>query len=310
MSATFRLLNGLKLANLIERVGGPNPTERLAALRLVLGGFALGYLLLRGPHLLGYAGFSPDRFSPVGVVSLLPAPVSPWVHYLLYLAAVVSGFAFVLGVRFRLVAPVFAALVLWLTSYRNSWGMIFHTENLMVLHLVLLSLFPAADAWSLDARRPARQKHSAPNHAWGVLSLSLITTLTYLVAGVAKLHNTGIEWALGDVLRAQVAYDNLRKLELGSFHSPLGVALVPYAWLFPPLGVMSLAIELFSPLCLLGQRSSRVWAVCAWGFHAGVLLLMAVIFFYPLFGVAYASFFPVERLPKLRRVGEWLAGSR
>jgi hypothetical protein len=38
---------------------------------------------------------------------------------------------------------VFALLLLWVTTYRNSWGQVFHTENLMVLHVVL-AVSPAA----------------------------------------------------------------------------------------------------------------------------------------------------------------------
>ena len=38
-----------------------------------------------------------------------------------------------------------------MTTYRSSFGMIFHTENLWVVHVALLATAPAADAWSIDA---------------------------------------------------------------------------------------------------------------------------------------------------------------
>ena len=38
-----------------------------------------------------------------------------------------------------------------------------------------------------------------------------------------------------------------------------------------------------------------MWAVAAWGFHLGVVALMAIAFPYPLLGLAYAPLFRIER---------------
>jgi len=52
--------------------------------------------------------------------------------------------------------PLFALLFALVTSYRSSFSMIYHSENLMVWHVLVLGLAPSADAWSWDARgRPA-----------------------------------------------------------------------------------------------------------------------------------------------------------
>jgi hypothetical protein len=73
--------------------------------------------------------------------------------------------------------------------------------------------------------------------------------------------------------------------------------LVGHAWLFPPLAVATLAVELGAPLALLGGRVARVWALLAWGFHVGVAAVMAIVFPYSLLGIAFAPFFNVEQLP-------------
>ena len=62
------------------------------------------------------------------------------------------------------------------------------------------------------------------------------------------------------------------------------------------MAALSLAVEFSAPLVLLNPRVARWWCVAAWSFHAGVLVLMAIMFHYPISGVAYASFFPVEAL--------------
>lgn len=269
------------------------PRERLALLRICIGAYAWIYLLARARDLLAPARYSAGAFAPLGVVSLLAAPLPPLALYAIYGASLFCGALFVLGAAYRWVAPMFALSLLWMLSYRHSWGMIFHTDNLLVLHVALLALAPAAEAYAVP-RRSTAQPASAEN-GWVVRALCLVTCAAYVVAGVAKLKLSGVSWAGGAALREQIAYDALRKIELGSVHSPLGPWLLPYGWVFAPLSVFSLAAELLAPLALLGGRWAASWCACAWLFHVGVLGTMAIVFPYPLSGVAYLAFFPIER---------------
>ena len=277
------------------------PARRLAALRLLVGGFATIYLGARVVHLVSFVDFPAKNFAPVGVVSLLSAPLPAPLVIASVALALILALAFTLGWRFRFTGPAFAAVLLWVLSYRNSWGMVFHTENLLVLHALVLGLTRSADAWSLDARRGGSPQPGA--YGWPIRLLALLTVATYVIAGVAKLRLSGLAWVDSDLLRNYIAYDNLRKLELGDFHSPIGAALVAHGWLFPPLAATSLALELLAPLALMGPRLARAWALAAWAFHAGVLAVMAIFFPYPLFGFAFAPLFAVERLPLWRWLG-------
>lgn len=286
------------------------PPERLAALRVIVGAFAWIYLVVRGAHLTGYAQFHARNFAPVGVTSWLTDPLSPALVYAIYALTLLVGLGFVAGARYRLSGPLFAAGFLWVTTYRNSWGMIFHTDNLVALHLGALALAPAAEAWSYDARGC----EPPPPHGrfgWAVRSLCCITVASYVLAGIAKLRNAGWVWSDGNILREHVAYDALRKIELGSFHSPVGAWLVEYAWPFQILGVLTLVLELGAPLALLDRRIRTAWVLGIWGFHLGVIALMAITFAYPVSGAAFASFFAVERLgthPRTRRLARWFTG--
>lgn len=280
------------------------PPERLAGLRILIGGFAAVYLAARLPNLIGLAELS--GFAPVGVTTALAGPLPPALVIAQALLALGLGLAFTLGWRFRVTGPAFAFALLWVLTYRNSFGMVFHTENLTVLHVLGLAFAPASDAWSLDARSAAARGAPPPapsrRHGWPVRLLALATVVAYVIAGVAKLRLSGLSWATSDLLRNYVAYDNLRKLLLGDTYSPFGAWLVGEAWLFPPLALGSLLMELLAPLALVGPRLARVWALSAWAFHAGVLAVMAIFFPYPLFGLAFAPLFAVERWPLLRRL--------
>lgn len=275
---------------------GEAPPERLAMLRILTGGFALVYVAARMPHLLGVTRFGAEQFAPTGVVSLLDAPLAGAIHHGLVIATAVAAIGFLLGYRYRVTAPVFALLLLWTLSYRNSWGMIFHTENLLVIHVGLLALVPAADAWSIDARQGRRLASDPRAYGWVPRLMSAVTCLAYLLAGIAKVRYGGDAWISGDILRHHVAIDAVRKEVLGSVASPLAGPLIRSGWLFAVLAITTMVLELGAPAAMLGGRVAAVWVVGIVGFHYGVLALMAIGFPYPMSGIAFASFFRAERL--------------
>lgn len=272
----------------------PAPAERLAALRILVGGFAFLYLTTRLPLFLGYARFPARDFVPLGVTRLLEEPLAPGAHVAILVATIALAAAFVAGVFYRFTAPLFALFLLWILTYRSSWSMPFHTENLLALHVIVLALAPAADAWSVDARRRDAPP-PAESYGWPLKLMAALTCLTYVLAGIAKLRLGGLAWAEGEFLRDQVAVDNLRKVLLGSDASPLASPLLEHPWLFEVMAIATLAIELGAPIALAGGRVALAWSLAAWGFHVGVVALMAIVFPYPLVWVAYAPFFAAER---------------
>lgn len=301
----------------LHRIGrwwrAPAPVTRLAALRVIIGGFALGYVLIRAPHLADFGARANWQFEPVGVADILASPLPGGVVQLLVALTAVSGLAFVLGWRYRWTGPAFALLLLWVATYRNSWGQVFHTENLMVLHALILAFSPAADALSLDARRSGglREDSPQPDYGWPIRLMCAVTVLTYFISGQTKLRVAGLDWITTDSLRNHVAYDNLRKAELGDSYSFIGAEIVRHGWLFPPLAAFALIAELGAPLALLSSRLAKLWVACAWLFHAGVLATMAILFPYPLAGIAFAPFFEVEKLRLPSALGgRWLQRAR
>lgn len=269
------------------------PPERLALLRILVGLFAVVYLLSRAVGISRAASQSASMYQPVGAAKLFEAPLAPSVVLAIWGVSIVLGLAFLVGLRFRVTGPLFALGLLFTLSYRNSFGMVFHTENLLTLHVLLLSVTDASAAYSLDARGRSTPE-PAQRFGFGVRALSIATAFAYFLAGVAKLKSVGWSWALGDTLRNHVAHDNLRKLLLGDSYSPIGIWLAAHPWVFPPLAIFALVLELGAPLALVSARVGRWWSVLMWGFHLGVLLVMWILFPYPLVGVAFASFAQLE----------------
>jgi hypothetical protein len=172
----------------------------------------------------------------------------------------------------------------------------------MVLHALALACAPAADAWSLDRRRRGPAAPPAAGYGWAIRLAAALTAATYVLAGIAKLRIAGPAWIDGELLRNQIAIDNLRKALLGDWIAPLAIPLLDHPSGLTIFCALTLAIELGAFALLAGGRVARLWIAGAWGFHLGVVLLMNIWFPYPLLGLAF--------LPALRpeRPLAWLAG--
>ncbi len=265
----------------------PARPELLAYQRIATGLFAVGFFIVRFTHITGVRHFSADRFDPVGPVALLiDRPLEDPLVVGIAAVALASAVAVTLGWRYRVTAPICALAVLWSLTYLHSWGVVLHTDNLLTLHLLVLAVVPAADALSLDARRTRARWAPSGSYRWPLVVLGLVTSLAYVVAGWAKIRNGGLDWLDGEVLRAHVASDNLRKELLGDLVSPFAAPLVGIAWIWAPMALGALVIELGAPLAVLVHRWALAWAVLAWAFHVAVLAIMSILFPYQLLGVA------------------------
>jgi len=296
------------------------PPERLAMFRILLGTFTFCYLLARLPVFLSLADGRPGRFEPVGVLSAVSEPLPSILVHVTTALALGSALAFAAGWRFRLSGPMLAAAMLILGTYRSSWGQLLHFENLLVLHLLIVGFSPAAHVWSVNASRVSSwsgnvrlvnvrsidrqrvatgdtsQSAASGRYGWPLKLAALTTTVTYVLAGVAKLRYGGVGWLLGDTLRNHVAYTATRLDLLGGVPSPLAKPFVAQGWLSVPTAIATVIIELAAPIAFLSPSLRRVWMLSAWLMHLGILGLMFIVFPYPLFGLAFAPLYKLERL--------------
>jgi hypothetical protein len=272
-----------------DRYFAPVPARRLALVRSLTFGYAAVWLVARARYVWDVGGLPDRRFQPVGVLTVTAAPPGRPVVMVIWAVALTCSVAVAAGRAIRVTAPVGAAAVLLTATVTSSFGQVFHTEHLLVLHLGIL----AVASWSPDVGAP---RAAGTISGWPLRLMMATVAAVYVVAGVAKLRHGGTAWLTGDVLRAHVAADNLRKLLLDDLHSPLGGWLSGVGWLWPPIGTLTIAVEVGAPIALLGGRVRSVWIGTAWLFHVGVLVLMAITFPYQLTGVAYAAFLPVERV--------------
>lgn len=296
------------------------PARRLALFRVLVGAFALVYLVVRFGAFWATATLT-DGFDPVGVLAPLDRPLPADLVRALVASAPVLAAAVAAGLWFRVTGPAFAVVLALVLTYRSSWGRLLYFDNLLLLHAVVLALSPAADDLALRLRpRPAPDTPPTtrptgpapagegsddddPRYGWPLRLCALITVTTYVLAGAAKLRIGGLAWLSGDTLAHHVAFSAARLEVLGGTPSPAARLVLQHAsWLLAPAAVATVLLELGAPLALW-HRLRTPWVAGLWGFHAAVAVTMFVLFPYPLVGVAFAPLYRLERwrFPERRR---------
>jgi len=295
-----------------------NALQRLAIMRAVMGTYAVVWTIIRAANIIDTSQQPSRRFDPVGPLWFLDHPLPVWVTIVSIIAVMVAGAGLIVGWRYRATAPIAAVAFLFLTTYRNSWGHIIHTENLASLHLLVLAIAPAAAVWSLDSRRAAADRSTSTDDGWwAVNSMAVLAVGTYFVAGMAKLRISGLHWIDGDVLLHQVAFDNARKIVVGAPASPFAGFFLSQRWAMAPAAIGAMIIELGAPLALIKERFAITWVTAAIMMHLGILAIMAILFPYQLLAIAMLPLLPVEaraagalqRHPRLANFLRWHRGS-
>lgn len=275
------------------------PAERLAAFRIAVGIFVVVYLIGRLPVFLALAHRPEADFEPVGLLAPFADPPRGAFVTGTIVVALVAGVCATVGWRYRPAIIVATGAVLFLMTLRSSWGQLLHFENLMVLQLGVLVASPAADAWSIDAARGDDGDgdcEPSPRYGWPLAVAALVTVVTYIVAGVAKLRDGGIDWIVGETLRNHIAYSAARLDVIGGTPPLFAEFAVRHAWVLPVFAFAAVVVELSAPVVFIGPRCRNVWVAAAWMMHAGIFATMSVGFPSPLFGLAFAPMFALERI--------------
>lgn len=276
----------------------PLAPQRLALIRIATGAFSLWYLLNRVSLFSNLSESGAAMFDPVGAVAWLQAPLpDSWVQAF-FACTLALNLAYLIGWKFRQTGPLFALSLLVLFSYRNSWSMIYHDMNALVLQVLVLGFAASAGAYAWDARQSDHKHIAHWRYGWPLKLVCAVTTLTYFVAGIAKVKSElGWGWATGESLRTQVAADTLRKEVLGGGSAtPLFEWMYEHSWMFMIMGVATLILELGALLALTHRRAGMVWAVLTWLMHWGIFFVMGITFRFQLSGFIFLPFFDLEKI--------------
>lgn len=272
---------------LLARWVAPVPAARLAILRAAVGAWAVATLLARRGEFVGAIAVGAGEFQPTGIVRLLPAPLDPSTFAALYDATLALAAAWTLGLGWRVVAPAFSLALLFVLSYRVSFGIMYHHAHVAMLHVIALSCAPAA-----SFRRDA-----PPVAGWPARLMRVIVVASYVQSGWSKVHDVGWAWATGENLAGHVTHVALARELLSEGSASAGALwMLRHPEVLAAAAAGTLVLELGAPLMLLHRRIAVAWALALWAMHVVILAVMDIDFRYYTTGLVFLCFLPVERL--------------
>ncbi len=282
---------------------GPISARPLGAYRIVFGLIYLANLailapeadvwlsdagILRGSEARELAG--PFRLSPLQWVQ------DPLTIRLVLIAAAIVAVLFTLGWRTRMMSLLLYGLTLSI-HHRNLLTASGADSFLMILTFLLM-LSPCGAAYSLDARRIARQRGTVAEPLILPWSQRLIQIqLAVIYFATAYLKALGASWTDGTALYYVLSNGEARRFTLGLIEWPLAIRVLTYA---------ALIVEFALPF-LLWFRASRPWIILAGlGLHGSILLTVNIPIFGELMTSCYLLFLTAPELDALlRRLNPW-----
>lgn len=254
--------------------------EHLAVLRIVV--FSIWLILIATMDTSVYPLLPEGLSDARGVGNLLGLPLllqSPAIVRGLWIAAMIGCAFCILGLRpYGAMATITAVLVLYHDALMKSFGSYTnHAQVIPLLLVLILPLFPAADAFSAS-----RSQRTSPARPWlyrvPLLAAAAILCLSYSFIGARRLFLGGVGIYTDDsMLRWIVA----RTLEYGAHDLSVGLSVLDVQWLWPLLGaglLITTVFEVLSPLALRPTRFRYFWLGVIALFHLSTLMLMDIFF--------------------------------
>lgn len=262
---------------------GPGPLARVARLRVAVYLMTVLDVLFFVTDPIDHGDVPAALYRPLPVRELLHLPQPSPVYTRVLLGVVLlSAVVAAVGRLPRLAGWVCAVGMLDWVSNGMSYGKVDHDHFALVVALFVLPSAGRA-AWS--------ERRWSEAAGWALRLVQVAVVATYFLSAVAKLRESGWQWASSATLLGALAGRG---------------ATQPAHWLSTQLFVTQvfqwivICMELLSPVMLWLRGRVLYAAVAFWvGFHASTYLLLT-IHFLPT-AICLLAFLPLERLRRPRR---------
>jgi hypothetical protein len=227
------------------------------------------WLVLSRPDLPSLSAWPRELWSGVGPALaaryLIGAP--PWAEWAAFVLLHVALIAVLAGAWSRVAAFVSALLLYHFASFEevlwHSVGPYFRGFTLPLLGLFVVSFAPV----------PRRGVRSS-DHRWPVALVQVFVVLHYLLPAWAKLTTHGLDWASGAVVRDAIVATATAMDQV----PPAAYRVAASPFLCGLIGVLTLGMELLSPLALVSRPAAIVLVALAVVGHVGIAATMGAVF--------------------------------
>ncbi|HKP76912.1 MAG TPA: hypothetical protein VJT67_15385 [Longimicrobiaceae bacterium] len=186
------------------------------------------------------------------------------------------------GLRARWTVPAAALAYLLYAHILRSYAWSYHMGLIPLHALLVLSLTPCGDGWSLDrvlrARRglPVAPPEPRLRYGMGRFLVWMAIAIPYTMAGFSKLRKGGALWWRGEHMKQMIVSTVVEPMQFG-FRTAF-VALHWPGWIWDALGLMAIVGELTFVLVLVSRLARRLLPLIMVGMHVGILFMQNILF--------------------------------
>jgi predicted DCC family thiol-disulfide oxidoreductase YuxK len=216
-----------------------------------------------------------------------------------------------IGWRTRLMIPLGAFFYFLEGGIIRQYTTFYHTGLIPLYLMVLLSLLPCGDGWSVDrlwkvykGRPVPDSERASPVYGWSRFACWVVVALPYTAAGLSKLFNGGLYWWNATNIKT-ILFAGTLQYTWYDWGLSLQLAQAPDI-LFAFLGLITIITELFFVTVLFSRIARLTLPVLMMMEHFGIFFLQNLLFLDLI--ILQVIFFDWTRIRKA--VGRWLAARR
>jgi len=180
-----------------------------------------------------------------------------------------------------LVAPILNAPVSGIARGFTLQAVPAYLDILPLYLVLLLPWTPCAAAWSVDSwLHRHKREPDAQSVGFSVYACFAVMAVIYLVSGLSKVHDSGLEWFHGGNIESKLVKDALSPIFF-DYKWKATIWLVQHHapdYVFTIIGTVGLIVELGYVTVLFSRTAQIIMPIAALGVHVGILVFQHILF--------------------------------
>ncbi|PIB33993.1 hypothetical protein BFP72_00370 [Reichenbachiella sp. 5M10] len=291
-SLAFALIVGLgfylRSDSFEAKVLGKTTPQALGAIRMLICLILLLNVLWED---LPSTAYIPREMSkPIGIMNLfmlIPGfgafLENPVLLLLFQMTTAVLLFLGMIGLHTKKVLPFAALGYLIFAGLFRQYSWFYHTGLIPLFTLIVLSLSPAADGWSVDnfikiwRSGSASDTTASTRYAWSRYAIWMVIAIPYVGAGLSKVRNGGLLWWDAVNFKHIMFYSTLRPMEF-DFEWALFFVNAP-DYIIEVMALSAILGEILYGSVLFSKRARIILPATMFLMHVGILFLQNILFY-------------------------------
>jgi len=217
---------------------------------------------------------------PIGYANFLDSASSLRAFQWLTIIVLFLG---IIGWRTRVMIPLSAICAFVFNGILRDYTFFWHQNLIPIYVLIVLSLTPCGDGWSVDRLRKVALGQPVPDagktsplYGWARYACWVAIALPYAAAGMSKIRSAGLLWVSATNMR-NMLYEQSLYPRAGNWSISLSLGSAPDI-VFVLLGIAGSFGEIVMISLLFSRVARRIYPAIMIFMHIGIIFLMNIVF--------------------------------